>query len=133
MLRFKEGTKSGAGTTRRGEPRPAALESRKGSTPATSALPELARLSTFDPSITPVSSNKIDSTDREVRALRGLDALKDLRADWEAIQTPSTSPMQSYDWVRAWAEVYGIDRDLELFVAGRGGVTAIAPLVRTFR
>jgi len=36
-------------------------------------------------------------------------------------------------WIRAWAEVYGTDADVEFLVAGDGPALAVAPLVRSRR
>ena len=133
MLRLKEDIKGRAGTSRKRSLRPAVLGDRTEASHASVADSGPGPRSSFAPPVKSVSSHEIDSSDREVRILRGLDALKGMRGEWEAVKTPRASPMQSHDWVRAWAEVYGIDRDLEIFVAGRDRVTAIAPLVRSLR
>ncbi|HYM38858.1 MAG TPA: GNAT family N-acetyltransferase [Thermoplasmata archaeon] len=52
---------------------------------------------------------------------------------WDAISAPTASPMLSHAWIRAWAEVYQVDSDLEFRVAGEGRAAAIAPLVRARR
>ena len=79
------------------------------------------------------SLGSIERSTTEVRAVRGLAHFQELRAEWEAIGNPWASPMQSHDWVRTWAEVYGTDRDLEILSAGRHPAAAIAPLVRSRR
>ena len=66
-----------------------------------------------------------------VTRVRGLDGLKELRGAWRTISTPWASPMQSHEWIQAWAEVCGVDRDLDVLVAGNESPTAIAPLVRS--
>ena len=68
-----------------------------------------------------------------VRTFRGLKGLDEIRPLWDAVSAPWASPMLSQAWIRAWAEVYGIDRDLEFLVTGDGRAAAIAPLVRSRR
>lgn len=63
-----------------------------------------------------------------IRDLRGLGTLAPL---WDAAAGSTASPMESHDWVRSWAEAYGVDRDLEILVAGDWPAVAIAPLVRS--
>jgi len=128
MLRLKEAEKGGA----RLSGRQAGREIRDRAMPEATIVPEPARLPRFEPPTNPAPSDRIRSTDQEVRAFHGLGALKEVRGEWEAITTPWTSPMQTHAWVRAWAEVYGIDRNLETLVCRRDGGTAIAPLVRSF-
>src|SRR5437899_8635507 len=119
MLRLKEGGKSQAGASR-GETPVAVREDHNTAPPhGPIVAPQFEPGSRSEPRSQSVSVHKVDSSDRDVRALRGLDALKNLRDEWGAIETPWESPMQSHEWVRAWAEVYGIDRDLEIFVTGR--------------
>ena len=133
MLRLKESIKGEASTSREGSQPPGRFENRDKAEIVTVGAPVLPRPSSFERPISTGSAHEVDSSAREVRALRGLDAVKDLRAEWEAIKTPWASPMQSHAWVRAWAEVYGVDRDLEILVTGQDRATAIAPLVRSFR
>jgi CelD/BcsL family acetyltransferase involved in cellulose biosynthesis len=66
-----------------------------------------------------------------VRAFRGLRGLEELRPAWDAIAAPWGSPMLTPAWIRAWAEVYGLDADLEYLVAGDGPALTVAPLVRS--
>ena len=66
-----------------------------------------------------------------VARIQGLDGLRGIRSGWNAISSPWASPMQSHEWVQAWAEVYGVDRDLDVFVAGSQTTSAVAPLVRS--
>ena len=70
---------------------------------------------------------------RGVSVVRGLSGLDRLRPIWDAIPAPWASPMQSIDWVRTWAEVYGFADDLEILVAGQDPDVAIAPLFRSRR
>ena len=79
------------------------------------------------------SLGSVERSTTEVQAVRGLSPFQELRAEWAAIDNPWASPMQSHDWVRTWAEVYGTDRDLEILSAGRHPAAAIAPLVRSRR
>ena len=78
----------------------------------------------------PLQSQKEGSS---VRVIRGLSGLEELRPTWDSISIPKASPMLSLAWIRSWAEVYGIDTDLEFRVAGTGRAAAIAPLVRSGR
>ena len=66
-----------------------------------------------------------------VRVYPGLSGLERLRPDWETIAAPWGSPMMSPAWIQAWAEVYGLEQDVEFRVAGDRSVRAIAPLVRS--
>lgn len=68
-----------------------------------------------------------------VTVVRGRSGLDALRPTWDAVSAPWASPMLSQAWVRAWADVYGLDRELEFLVAGQDAGTAIAPLVRSRR
>src|SRR2546422_10204744 len=73
------------------------------------------------------SLGPVERSTTEVRAVRGLSHFQELRAEWEAIGNPWASPMQSHDWVRTWAEVYGTDRDLEILSAGAPPAAATPP------
>ena len=53
-----------------------------------------------------------------VRVYPGLSGLERLRPDWETIAAPWGSPMMSPAWIQAWAEVYGLEQDVEFRVAG---------------
>ena len=79
-----------------------------------------------------IDSSSRGGTPTRVNSLRRLTKLEDLRSEWDAIEAPWLSPMQSYEWVKAWAEVYGLERDLEVLTEGRPA-TGIAPLVRSAR
>jgi CelD/BcsL family acetyltransferase involved in cellulose biosynthesis len=65
---------------------------------------------------------------RIIRTLPGLDALRPL---WDSISPSWATPMQSHDWVRICAEVFGLGSDLEIFVVGEGPSAAIAPMFRS--
>jgi CelD/BcsL family acetyltransferase involved in cellulose biosynthesis len=76
-------------------------------------------------SITPPASSE-----KSVRVTRSLSGLETLRPLWEAISPSWATPMQSFDWVRICAEVFGLGSDLEIVVLGNGPHAAIAPLFR---
>ena len=68
-----------------------------------------------------------------MRASFGLRGLEELDAAWAALSPPWASPMMSPAWIRAWAEVYGVQGDFELLAAGDGARLVAAPLVRVRR
>jgi CelD/BcsL family acetyltransferase involved in cellulose biosynthesis len=74
-----------------------------------------------------------DGSDEGIRVYRGLLGLEELAPAWDALAEPWASPMMGRAWIHAWADVYGIDPDLEFLVAGRASALSIAPLVRTHR
>lgn len=76
-------------------------------------------------SITPAAT-----LEEAVRVTRSLSDLEALRPVWESISPSWATPMQSYDWVRICAEVFGLGSDLEIVVLGKGPHVAIAPMFR---
>src|SRR6267143_1121753 len=76
-------------------------------------------------SITPVAP-----PEEGVRVIRSLSDLEGIRPIWESISPSWATPMQSFDWVRICAEVFGLGEDLEVVVLGKGPHAAIAPMFR---
>jgi CelD/BcsL family acetyltransferase involved in cellulose biosynthesis len=76
-------------------------------------------------SITPVAT-----PEEGVRVIRSLSDLEAIRPIWESISPSWATPMQSFDWVRICAEVFGLGEDLEVVVLGKGPHAAIAPMFR---
>src|SRR5512141_2165363 len=68
-----------------------------------------------------------------VRVVRGLQGLDQIQAGWDSLAGERGSPMLSCEWVRACAEIYGLESQLEILVYGAPGVAAIAPLFRSGR
>lgn len=68
-----------------------------------------------------------------VRVIRTLAELHELRSVWDSVATDWASPMQSHDWARIGAEVFGVDDKLEIYVAGNPPAVAIAPVFRSRR
>jgi len=68
-----------------------------------------------------------------VKTIRNRDGLEETRALWEALAARAewASPMQRYSWTRSYAEVFGVDRELEVILAEGEKGAAIAPLRRT--
>ena len=100
--------------------------------PATSVITLAASLRHVEGTPPPASFHaETQEVAPDVQEVCGVVGLEELEGSWDAIPTPWASPMQSYDWVRAWAEVYGADRDMEILVAGGRIPTGIAPMVRS--
>ncbi len=68
-----------------------------------------------------------------VQVVRSRDGLDEMRALWEALARRAAwaSPMQHHSWTRIYAEVFGIDRELEVMLAEDSQAASIAPLRRT--
>ena len=68
-----------------------------------------------------------------VRVVRGLQGLDQIQAGWDSLAWERGSPMLTCEWVRACAEIYGLESRLEVLVYGAPGVAAIAPLFQSGR
>ena len=110
---------------------PARRDEVKRPRPAAAALSLLVTLEGTASSASGPVSGKAGPGGDPVRVFHSLQGLQELRPVWDLVKPPWGSPMMSAGWIRAWAEVYGLDADLEWLVAGEGPALAIAPLVRS--
>jgi CelD/BcsL family acetyltransferase involved in cellulose biosynthesis len=68
----------------------------------------------------------------KVDTIRNVRALQLLGAAWTSLASCGewVGPMMHHDWAQIYAEVYGVDGELNLLVAGGSPCAAIAPLFR---
>lgn len=72
-----------------------------------------------------------DPDEITVDTVRDAAGLKALAPYWDKLSTQWASPMKSHDWIQTCANVFGIDRSLEIMVAAHHRTLAAAPLYRS--